>query len=414
MRLTHQAAITTAMLLGGPAVRAQAFNPTDYANSFRLHGVIEDQVLTLGTPLRLELLPLGSVERVEIIAAPVDLNLAFRHLQLTSVADNTVLGPFPPVTPPRVPATSPVEAWVAALTGELPIGFRVIREEVTVEARWLFTDGDGTALEEGLDIHAVDEGSPLVKTVLLAPRFTTWSVSASTSLEGALASVTGSTRKIQAEVRVRTATTGFTPWIKIPAEPIEVTLPRLPVPDVLLAFRNEDFGSNGLLLLPAASPLGDASDVREVVQTLRGTVDALEFFAQFTALGAAISTLASQLDDADITVRKRDSQNDLGDVTMIHESTLSCDWCNKNTRWNDRISSLVMISAGREVDFFEHDDHEGHRLTVDPRSRNVAARVATLHREIPSSSPAGAISLSDDTPDMNWGDKITSYRWQET
>lgn len=86
---------------------------------------------------------------------------------------------------------------------------------------------------------------------------------------------------------------------------------------------------------------------------------------------------------------------------------------NKNPRWGDHISSLAMISDSKEVDFFENtkpnpdsDDDWGHRLTLDPRGRNASARVRSLDTITPSSSPAGAVDLSDSTPDMNWDGKI--------
>ena len=79
---------------------------------------------------------------------------------------------------------------------------------------------------------------------------------------------------------------------------------------------------------------------------------------------------------------------------------------------------LLEVVEPLEVDFFENtkpnensDDDWGHRLTLDPPGRYASARVTSLNSRTPASYPAGAVDLSDSTPDMHWDDEISSFKW---
>jgi hypothetical protein len=391
------------------------FDVAAYAQSFNLTGVAVNERVLPGSQLNLRLVTdqlVGNLEDIQVVLGDVDLDLVFRHLQLTSMVNDAPLAPWPAPTPALIsdpPQQNAVEGWVGSISGKLPVGFRVIEDELIIEVIWHLTDQNGKPLAEGQDIRKIlQQDQPLAVDVLFAPGFVQWSVPHDASLEAAVANANPATRYIQAEIRVRTRVAGGDSGkIRIPAQPIPVLVLPLPILDLVVAFRSVNYGSNALCLLPGNSPLADElNQIMQVLQTVRGPINALAFFSRFIGLQGVVSVLTGQLPNVGVTVEKDDSEEDMNNVIMRARTG----WLDMD--WEDRISSLVGLSIARHLNLFEHDKFKGKSLTVGPYNvpNNAAVLVSTLHTTNPVSEPPGALSRSG-SPNGGWGDKISSYRW---
>ena len=404
-------------------------DPVAYAQSFTISGADPNQLLLPGSALNLHLVTdeLPDLNRVEAVLGDVDLALVFKHLQVTSITDNTPLGPFPPSAPGQDPSTRPVEAWAGTFTGKIPIGFREIHEVLTFDVRWHFLDEANNPIPQA-DVFSTQPGeSPTDLKVVFAPKIRKWTVRGTRTLAQALEGATHSKVKIYAELRVRSSEGTNSGWHIIPPDPadptkplpIEVQVADLPLPDIMVAFRQTRFRENALVLLPSSSPFGeqtcfktlcftnvDLSEILSLTGTLAGAVDGLKVFAKFTPLGNVLDVLIDKLPNAGVTISLREKQKDMDKTVMVNKNNAF------DEDWEDRISSILGIAPSIKLQLFEHDDNEGPRLSLRPSwvDDNVTILVKSLKSTSPSAEPPGAL-IQTGTPDDGWDNKISSWDW---
>ena len=412
------------------------------AQSFSLVGVAaSDAVMTGGEALDLRLvsdLPIGDSMITEVISGPVDLNLLFRHVKLADVDATTPNGPWPheavagqsvvPATgtTPDInvivnegissaPGADEVEAWAATISGTIPLGFRQIENPVTIDYQWHFTDGEKPLAATE---YAIVSGSPSLDALSVAfrPEIVPWT-SATPDVNSLEA-----TRKvyIQAEVRVRLATTGHdSGWVKVPPAPIPLGLKAIPVPQCAALCRNRHFGGDSILLVvpedsdleSAGAVIGAFNGVSAVVSRVGQVASLASWAAGAGGLVSAVQELVARLPAVkNLGFKHANSHHDLG-----HYNFIPVDW-EWDTDIEDRASSAIAITLDKQISFYQHDDYGGHRLTFDARpllgSPNLGGvTVADLHTSQPAAVPTTAIDISG-SPGGGWGDCISSYRWE--
>jgi hypothetical protein len=304
---------------------------------------------------------------------------------------------------------------MASISGTVPVGTRDISGQIRIDFKWRFTDPMGTLLGDFAVIGGALDASAV--TIVLPPVVTDMKVA---NFDDALAA-TVVTRKlgVQLVVRGRVGTTQDTGDVVIPAVPLELEIVPLPLPTVAALFRDQQLSGDAILLVvPSGSPFTSVASVVGILASIKSLVDKINTAATLTAwatgtngLFSAVNALAGRLPlTKHIGFRANDNHNDLGKFNFIKISN----WF--DTDIEDRGSSALIISANRDIHFFEHDDFKGARLALEPvpsgLTRFGGVVVRRLHVSVPASEPPNCAPITGTPGDGGtWADVISSYRW---
>ncbi|HEX8142358.1 MAG TPA: hypothetical protein VF553_07165 [Pyrinomonadaceae bacterium] len=398
-----------------------------YVKSFQIQA--PSGHLVAGLPIELVAAPTEvlDIPDVEVVTGTINLNVILKHVQLPAEA-----GPIKPWPPPATatsvltnvtsglaaaPIPGNIEGWLASITGTVPVGMRDVSGQLRIDFGWRFTDFDTGAK---LGDVAVVGGAPDASAVTIAlPPLVTEMTDANFDTALAKAPVTRRLG-VQLEVRGRVGTTQDTGMILIPTTPLKLEIVPLPLPSVAALFRDQDLAGNAVLLMvPAGSPFTSAADLMRVLPAIKALVDKLDTAATLAAwatgtrgLLSAINALVGRLPlTKHIGFLARDNHKDLGKYNFI-----VVDW-DFDDDMEDRGSSALIISASRDIHFFEHDDFKGKRLALEPvpsgLTRFGGVVVRRLHGTVPISEPPGCAQITG-SPGGGWNDSISSYRWVGT
>jgi hypothetical protein len=380
--------------------------------------------LIAGLPMDLVAAPteILDIPGAEVVTGAVDLNIVLKHVQLPPEAGVT---PWPPPAVASVlanvtaglaaaPGAGAIESWLASISGTVPVGIRDLSGQIRIDVRWRFTDpatgaplGDVAVIGGALDASAV--------TIVLPPLVTEMNVA---DFEAALTTVPVTRRLgVQVVVRGRVGTTQDTGEVLIPPSPLQLEIIPLPLPSVAALFRDQELSGDAILLMvPSGSPFTGAAAFVPLLSSLKGVVDRIDTAATLAAWATGTRGLKSAVDGllGRLPVTKhmgfqaRDSFNNIGKFNFIERF-------GPNTDMEDRGSSALIISASRDIHFFQHDDFEGRRLALEPvpsgLTRFGGVVVRRLHVAVPSSEPPGCSPITGTPGDGTWGDVISSYRW---
>ena len=201
------------------------------------------------------------------------------------------------------------------------------------------------------------------------------------------------------------------------AAPIEI-------PTVLALFRHTNFESGGgkedgfvLVMVPENSPLKTSAgainrvfaQLDETLGPLRTVAGLGDFLLGIRVFGAA---LAAQ---PHVRMRAVNEIRDLDDIHMIREELLGVDVLNRDTRANDRISSLVLVGPPeRAVECFNDENFKTGEGWFSVRlDLGMAAIVRTLHVGDPVSVVGeDLVTVEVRNDDSNrFGDSMSSVRF---
>ncbi|HEX9940632.1 MAG TPA: hypothetical protein VGG03_01345, partial [Thermoanaerobaculia bacterium] len=303
---------------------------------------------------------------------------------------------------------------LASISGTVPVGMRDLSGQIRIDFSWRFTDpetgaplGDVAVIGGALDASAV--------TIVLPPLVTEMTVA---DFDTALAAAPVTRRiGVQVVVRGRVGTTQDTGDVLIPPQPLPLEIIPLPLPSVAALFRDQDLSGDAILLMvPAGSPFASAAAFVPALSALKGVVDRIDTAATLAAWASGTRGLKSAVDGLldrlpltkHMGFQARDSFNNIDKYNFIERF-------GPNTDMEDRGSSALIISASRDIHFFQHDDFRGQRLALEPvpfgLTRFGGVVVRRLHVAVPSSEPPGCAPITGTPGDGTWGNVISSYRW---
>ncbi|MEX2149142.1 MAG: hypothetical protein WD793_02935 [Steroidobacteraceae bacterium] len=378
-----------------------------------------------GIPMNLLALPkeILDVSSVEVLIGPVDLTAVLKHVQLPPEAgvvpwpaDATATTVLTNVTSglSAAPAAGAVEAWVAAISGTVPVGVRDISDQIRIDFQWLFFNDRGMTSPAG-DVVVI--GGSLTSdavTIVVPPvitELTTTDVDAFITSPASVRSLF-----VQLKIRGRVGNTLDTGDIFIPPIPLELKIVPIPLPSVAALFRDINLsGDSVLVTVPGGSPFSSASALLPALTTLTNLLDTINTAATVTAwatgtsgLLGAVKSLAERIPlTQNVGFKAQDSHKNLGKYNFI-----PVDWW-WDTDIEDRGSSTIAVSAVRPIAFFQHDDFKGSKLTINalPTAGLGGAFVRNLHVNVPQSNPPGCVATTG-SPSGGWGNCISSYRWE--
>ncbi|HUR52323.1 MAG TPA: hypothetical protein VMZ11_09380 [Mycobacteriales bacterium] len=400
----------------------------DYVNAFTVQAPTAP--LVAGEPIELRAVPNGilDVSTVEVVSAPVDLSLVFRHVQLP--ADGQTPWPPPAIALTNAtsglasaPGATNVEAWAATITGMVPVGLRDISGQVQIDFEWQITDldkeggqlGDAVITSGNLNLDNVSLVIPPVITELTTTDFTG---SLGDLIAAAVSDPVQAARRIGVQLRVRGRIGSIedTGWVLIPATPLVLPLVALPIPTVAALFRDDNLtGNAALLMVPTNSPFAKSADLLGAVEPLHTMLGAIHSAAAATswALGidglmSAVDALASGLPLIPHVGLLPASAADIGSFDFIAVNH----WFDDDIE--DKGSSCLLLSANRKISFFEHDGYEGDELILNafpqPPLRFGGAVLRILNVAVPQTEPAGCVVTSGN-PSGSWDNEFSSYKW---
>jgi len=361
------------------------------------------------------------ITKAEIVESAIDLAWRTKDVRFfnTDITDAVINGGMPisdlltlnidnvtngSKSPPGVPGI------VGLLSGTVPITTEVtsqVSHPVTVEVKWRIRDDSGVIVSDiQWDINAIDATHPAIhgsggditppiayvmeQLKLILP-----------VLFGELGGSVIAKRFIVASIRLTavavplSATTVSTGWIDLP--PLEVLLPVVLVPTILVMFQHKNFEGLVLVVVPSNSPLVKET-VTAALDTLKTVVTPLS--AALTILSLVIGEVdlvSGILNSAKVTFRKADEIHNLNDIDLDSHFL-------DTTEAEDELSSLLFIAAPRRrVECFngrDFGDSEGQmNVTI---GAELCANIANLHSASPVSDPVGAVSVPR-TPAGGWG-----------
>jgi hypothetical protein len=370
------------------------------------------------------------VTRSEVVEGALDLSWRTKDVRFlnTNILDPNVTGGMPisdllslnignvtngPTSPPGVPGL------LGLLSGTVPIVSEVTQQlthAVTVEVRWRVRDESGTVVSDvewtvggggpGLQGTGGEINPPLANA--LTPLNMVFPV-IFVELTGSPVPV--ARRSIQAAVRLSAASvsTGF---VDLP--PLDVPLPVVPVPTLLLLFQHKNFQGIVLAVVPANSPL-DAGGISAALGTLRTVIDPFDdLLTVLSFVFGEVAVVQGILASAKIVFRKANELKNLNDIDL--DSGFFND-----TEAEDELSSLIFFGPPRrQAQCFNAQNFsssEGQmNVTV---GAELLVKVADMHTNSPVSLPAGKVSVPH-TPNVprvflhditGFGDELSSVRF---
>lgn len=374
------------------------------------------------------------VTRSEVVDGAVDLSWRTKDVRFvnTDILDPNVTGGMPisdlltlnignvtngPTSPPGVPGV------LGLLSGTVPVVSEVtqtLTHAVTVEVRWRVRDESNAVVSDvewtvggggpGLEGTGGQINPPVANA--LNPLNMVFPV-IFVELTGAPTPV--ARRSIQASVRLSagSVSTGF---VDLP--PLDVMLPVIPVPTLLLLFQHKNFEGIVLAVVPAGSPLTQGT-ISAALDTLKAAIDPIDdVLTVLSFVFGEIDTVKGILASAKIVFRKADEIDNLDDIDL--ESGLIND-----TEAEDELSSLILFGPPRRqarcFNAQDFSDSEGQmNVTV---GAELIVEVADLHTGSPASMPPGRVSVPRTPTGTRWdgldpwhditgfGDEFSSIRF---
>lgn len=224
---------------------------------------------------------------------------------------------------------------------------------------------------------------------------------------------------VRAHVRLTAGTAVVERDLELPFEAVPLGIPTL-----LALFRHRNFESGNdqedgfvLLVVPENSPLKTGAarlnrlfeQLDELLRPLRTVAGIADFLLGIGILGVAFSA------HRHFRMRAVDQIGDLDDIHMIREEFLGVDIFDRDTRANDRISSLIFIGPpDRAVECFNDEDFDlGEGALRIRAGLGLAAVVRDLHVGDPVSVlGTGLVEVLRRNDDSNrFGDSMTSLRF---
>lgn len=209
--------------------------------------------------------------------------------------------------------------------------------------------------------------------------------------------------------------------VLIPPSPLQMEIIPLPLPSVAALFRDQELAGDAILLMvPAGSPFSGAAALVPLLSALKGVVDRVDTAAALAAWATGTRGLKSAVDalldrlplTTHLGFQARDSFDDLGTYNFFVRNN----WF--DTDIEDRGWSALIISASRDIHFFQHDDFDGQRLALEPvpfaLTRFGGVVMRRLHVAVPSSDPPSCVPITGTPGGSTWGDVISPYRWVAT
>lgn len=403
-----------------------------YVDSFRIEAPTSP--VMAGMPINLAAVAgeILDVPTTEVVTAPVDLQFVIKHLQLPAGADEIGWPPLAavtgalanltaglaraPLTPNPDPPPSPapkqnLEAWAGTLSGTVPVGLRDIAGTIRVDYLWHVSVEPGSGPTDRFEVTGGSLTSPAL-TIALPP------VMHELDQGDFSAAVASAERVKSARVQLEvTARIGTSQTASFTTPPVSIPIVPIPLPSVGALFRDNDFGGDrAIVTVPDGSPIASAPALLQVLEPLRDLLGALRSAAAATSWAVGVNGLYDTVDalvervpvTEHLAFRIRNAHDDLGSDDFVDGF-----WGNYDIE--NLGSSVLIVSPTRSLSFFEHDSFKGERLTLDARvdgspNRIGGAAVRRLHVPVPQSVPFGCVEQSG-APDNNWGNKISSYRW---
>jgi len=376
------------------------------------------------------------VTRTEAVPAPIDLNFRAKNVRFlnTDITDPQILGGLPindllaiNVGTVTSGATNPpgVPGLVALLTGTIPLPLDVTSQEtfeVRADVRWRISEGAHPVADVSWTVGGASPVSGTGGDIQppvgrgLDPLDLVFDL-AFTELVGGDAPVVSRTLHASLQLVAGPVSSG---WIDLP--PVDLTLPAIPVPTVLIYCQDKNFGSNKLVLVPANSPL-DEGTLEAALTTLRDTLTPLRATASFLGLFLdEFDTVANLIRSGNLHFRKTNEISNMNDID------LESGWLN-DTEAEDELSSLAFVGPpGRRVESFNGRGFSTSEGQMDVTLRHeLIALVPDTHSASPASNPPGCVTVpfaphgsrwdgADPWADItSFGDQFSSMRfsWEQ-
>lgn len=357
------------------------------------------------------------VTRSEVVDGTVDLSWRTKDVRFvnTDILDPNVTGGMPipplltlnignvtngPTSPPGVPGV------LGLLSGTVPIVNEVTEQlthAVTVEVRWRVRDESNAVVSDvdwklgaggpglegtGGQINPPVSGALTPLNMVFPVIFVELTSSPTPVVR----------RSIQASVRL-TAGSVSTGFVDLP--PLDVPLPVVPVPTLLLLFEHKNFEGIVLAVVPASSPL-DQGGITAALDTLKAAIDPLDdVLTVLSFVFSEIDTVKGILATAKVVFRKADEIDNLNDIDLDTAFIIGND-----TEAEDELSSLIFFGPPRrQVRCFNarnFSDSEGQmNVTL---GAELIVEVSDLHTGSPASMPAGRVSVPRTPSGTRWDD----------
>jgi hypothetical protein len=399
---------------------------TSYVGSFEVQAPAGR--IVSGTPIHLVAAPQEILDVAEVISGVVDLQFVFKHVQLPK--ESSTAWP-PPATAvisnvtsglQEAPEPDKVEAWLAAVTGTVPLGIRDVSDQIRIDFEWVITDVATGADLTGI-MAVLDGGTDADHLSFVLPPIV--SELTTTDFSRAIGDDSDVAQKItvQLKVRGRMGTTVDTGHIEL-ASPIALDIVAIPLPSVAALFRDDQLDGNAVLVMvPNESPFSSADQLFGVLTPLRNVLTAVHNAASVAGWAAgtqallfAVAALITKLPHTKyVGFQALDGHSELKDYNFIERAWKS------TTSMHDRGSSCLVLSATGRITFFQNTKFRGNKLLIDATpqippdaaTRFGGAVIRTLHAHILQSEPSGSVTAdSMSHREDGWGDAISSYSWE--
>ena len=353
----------------------------------------------IGVPVAFTIHPdLSTVQVTEVRMVDVDFEFMAKGFVFATpdLDDPTTTGTLPiqdlVSNPPAV--TPGVPGLLGRLRGKMPVAVPV---EIAprLEVEWKVTDDRGRDLLARGDAVASAGAGGTSQSVLFLPEV----------IELINDDDPGTTpRRVSATV---TMFAGSTNVGTRTLGPVVIQVRRLAMPTILAMFLHRNYTGSILVVLPEETWISTLGWLTGKIQELHLV---LLPFATNPRLGAVVEALAllhsALLAEDYVQFRKTDEIANLNDITL---SSGFFD----DTEAEDEISSLLLFGPpDRAVDLFNDRSFgvsEGV-FTIKTREQLVAG-VRDLHTDFPSVEPVGASLLRRGAPDDDFGDELSSLRF---
>jgi len=361
-----------------------------------------------GTPLSLGIVPDVSQSTVSDIQL-VDIDLEFIGkgviFENDDLSDTAILGSLPLVDMTHIPPTliNGVQGLLGRIKGKMPVAVPSdIRPRL--EVKWHITDDDNNDLIASGDAVAPSGLNNPLLNILFLPEFV--------ELTAGLGDPGMSHRHISAEVTLSAG--GLTVGPRT-LGPIDVLLPKIPLPTILVMCVDKPYKGPTLIVVPAASAFPDIGALTGKVQEIQNLLNPLRTVVKLASLLTGLDILTSIINsEPHIGFRKTDSIGNLNDITLVQRA-----WYENDTEAEDELSSLFMIGPRRRsAEFFNKRNHESgdgkFTLTI---GKMLFAGVRNLHAKNPASEPEGNEITVNKAPPGGWfspdtfGDELSSIRF---
>ena len=361
-----------------------------------------------GIPITVGIVPdISEVRVTDIQMVNIDWDFIGKGMIFTNAdpTDPTTTGILPIFDLTTVPPSidNGVQGLLGKIRGQMPVPVPtdiLPRLEVT----WQVMDTAGNDLIASGDAVAVDGLNNRALNLLLIPEFV--------ELTGGLGDPGTTTRRVAAAVSLIAGAQSVGPRM---IGPIDVVVPRIPLPTTLVMFVHKPYRGPALIMVPADSAVPDLGFLTGKIQELQALLNPLRTLARLAAFLTGLDVINTALaNEPHVSFRRTDSVGNLNNITLVQRA-----WYENDTEAEDELSSLLMIGPrGRRAEFFNDrgfDDGEG-KFTVT-LGRELFAGIRDLHRASPASEPTGSEIQVNRTPPGGifnpdtFGDELSSVRF---